>query len=110
MSERPNTVAHLTSENFEKGLLVDDVWMAGISKENEEFLAYVVDHTEGALVARQLFTALPEALAALNRIPRAWRFEATGGCSGDRCGEGKCKGEACRIYSGPKKSDSSPCV
>jgi hypothetical protein len=109
MPEKSISTSQLTAENFEKGLLVDDIWMAGISKENEEFLAYVVDHTEGSLVARQAFSALPEALAALNRIPRAWRFEATGGCSGDRCGEGKCKGEACRIYSGPKESGSSSC-
>jgi hypothetical protein len=110
MSEISKPAVLLNAENFDRGLLVDDEWMAGISKENDEFLAYVVNHTEGALVARQSFRSLPDALAALNRIPRSWRFEATGGCSGERCGEGKCKGQACRIYSGPKKTDSRPCL
>jgi hypothetical protein len=109
MSEVSKSSVLLNPENFDRGLLVDDEWMAGISKENDEFLAYVVNHTEGSLVARESFKELPDALAALNRIPRTWHFEATGGCAGDRCGEGKCKGEACRVYSGPKKTASRSC-
>lgn len=91
-----------TRENHEKGMLIDDEWMAGISSEGEDFSAFVVDHRSGELVAKQDFQDLDRAINALNQIPRPWRFEATGGCSGDRCSEGKCKGSGCKIYSGPK--------
>ena len=92
-----------TRENHEKGMLIDDEWMAGISKEAEGFSVFVVDHQSGSVVAQQNFPDLDPALAAVNQIPRAWKYEATGGCSGDRCGEGKCKGEACKIFS-PRNS------
>ena len=98
-----------TRENHEKGMLVDDEWMAGISKEPEGFSAFVVDVRSGAVVAHQTFAELEPALAAVNQIPRDWKYEATGGCSGDRCGEGKCKGEGCKIYSGPKRTEGSKC-
>ena len=89
-------------ENHEKGMLIDDEWMAGISKESEGFSVFVIDHRDGSLVAHQNFSTLDLAIAAVNQIPRVWKYEATGGCTGDRCGEGKCKGEGCKIYSGPK--------
>jgi hypothetical protein len=100
-------MAGFTRENHEKGMLIDDEWMAGISKEIEGFSVFVVDHRAGSLIAQQTFPSLEPAIDAVNQIPRAWKFEATGGCSGERCGEGKCKGEACKIFSGPKASGSS---
>jgi hypothetical protein len=104
MAAHPQSNLLLQPGNFERGFLVDDQWMAGISRETDGFLAYVVDHREGGLIARQTFSKLDDALAALNRLPRSWRFETTSGCSGERCGEGKCKGSSCRIYRGPEKA------
>jgi len=98
-------MAGFTRENHAKGMLIDDEWMAGISKEAEGFSAFVVDHRNGAVVAQETFSELEPAIIAVNQIPRAWKYEATGGCSGERCGEGKCKGEGCKIYIGPKKTD-----
>lgn len=101
-------MAGFTRENHEKGMLVDDEWIAGISKEPEGFSVFVIDHLAGSLIAQQNFEGLDSALAAVNQIPRNWKFEATGGCSGERCGEGKCKGAACKIFSGPR-SDAPSC-
>jgi hypothetical protein len=101
-------MAGFTRENHEKGMLIDEEWMAGISKEAEGFSAFVIDHRNGSVIAQQTFEDLDAALSAVNQIPRAWKFEASGGCSGERCGEGKCKGEACKIYVGPKKADCDP--
>ena len=95
-------MAGFTRDNHEKGMLIDDEWMAGISKEPEGFSVFVIDHRSGAVIAQQSFTDLDPAIAAANQIPRGWNFEAAGGCSGERCGEGKCKGEACKIFSGPR--------
>jgi hypothetical protein len=98
-----------TRENHEKGLLIDDEWMAGISKEPEGFSVFVVDHRSSALIAQQIFPELDLALAAVNQIPRGWKFESANGCSGDRCADGKCKGEGCKIYIGPKKASATSC-
>ncbi len=99
-------MAGFTPENFEKGMLIDDEWMAGISSEAVGFSVFVVDHRDGSVIAQQIFSEIEPALVAVNQIPRAWKYEATGGCSGDRCGEGKCKGTGCKIYSGPR--DKTP--
>ena len=107
MAFEPALAAKLLPSNYEKGMLIDDEWMAGISKESEGFSVFVVDHVEGASLFYQIYPNLDAALAAVNQIPRAWRFEATGGCSGEKCGEGKCKGEGCKIYSGPKSASPS---
>jgi hypothetical protein len=103
MTEKPIQPAVLNAKNYDRGMLIDDEWMAGISKDSEGFSMFVVDHAGGEVLFHSLFPALDDALAAVNQIPRGWRYEATGGCSGERCGEGKCKGEGCKIYSGPRK-------
>lgn len=103
MTISPGLAARLDPKNFDRGMLIDDEWMAGISKDPEGFSAFVVDHADGSYLFHSVFPSLEEALTAVNQIPRAWRYEATAGCSGDRCAEGKCKGEGCKIYSGPKK-------
>lgn len=72
--------------------------MAGISREPDGFSAFVIDHRTGSVIAQQVFPALDPALAAVNQIPRSWKYESTGGCSGELCGEGKCKGEACKRF------------
>lgn len=104
MTLTPGQPAQLNSKNYERGMLIDDEWMAGISKDPEGFSAFVVDHADGSVLFHSVYSQLEEALVAVNQIPRAWRYEATGGCAGDRCAEGKCKGGGCKIYSGPEKA------
>ena len=101
--------AAMTPQNFEKGMLIDHEWMGGISRESEGFSVFVVDHASGSVVAQQTFPMLDAAIDALNRIPRDWKYESTGGCSGDRCAEGKCKGTGCKIFVGPADSGAGAC-
>ncbi len=101
--------AGITAQNFERGMLIDDEWMAGVAKEAEGFSVFVVDHATGAVIAQQSFRELEEAISALNQIPRAWKYEATGGCAGDRCAEGKCKGTGCKIFTGSSPVGVSSC-
>lgn len=97
----------LTADNYHKGFLVDDEWMAGVSpdpKQPETFLAFVLRHTTGEYLGCHQYSDLSEALSAVNRIPRTWRYEKAGGCGG--CGEnGKCGGGNC----GQGKCGSGKC-
>ena len=95
----------LTDGNHEKGFLIDDNWMASVSRnaEGPGFSAFVVDHAWGETVAWKEFSALQDALDWVNAIPRTWVYESTsgcgdGGCSGEKCGPSKCRREACGIY------------
>ncbi len=91
-----------TRENHDKGMLIDDEWMAGISKDPEGFSAFVVDHRSGEVIARETYADLESAIRALSQIPRAWKFESTSGCAGDRCAEGQCKGAGCKLFTGAR--------
>lgn len=97
--------AVLDPKNYERGMLIDDEWMAGISKDPGGFSAFIVDHADGTVLFHSVYPALEQALTAVNQIPRAWRYEATGGCAGDKCAGGKCKGGGCKIYSGPSETE-----
>lgn len=99
----------ITAQNFEKGMLIDDEWMAGVSKEAEGFSVFVVNHASGSVIAQEKFAELDTAIDALNRVPRSWKYEATGGCSGDRCAEGQCKGTGCKIFTGASPADANSC-
>jgi hypothetical protein len=107
MTHPASTRATLDARNYAKGMLIDDEWMAGISKDQAGFSLFVVNHIDGEALFHRTFLSLEEALDAVNQIPRPWRYESTGGCSGERCGEGNCKGEGCKIYV-PPKNGSSP--
>ena len=90
----------LTRENWKKGLVIDDQWMAGVSEESSEpavYSAFVVDHTRGEYVGYHRFADLDAALASVNAIPREWKFESSsecgecGGEGGEGCGKGACR-------------------
>jgi len=98
----------LSPANFEKGFLIDETWMASVSKSSDGpgYAAFIIDHTEGETLAFRTFENLDQALAWVNAIPRKWTYETTsgcgdGGCSGEKCGPSKCKKEACSIYVPP---------
>jgi len=96
----------LTAENFRSGFLIDDECMAGITEEEHDghpsFSAFVLNHVSGEYLGYRPYKLLIEALDALSQIPRDWVFESTSGCGGERCGEGKCKGSACKLFNGEK--------
>ena len=92
---------NLTHDNYSQGFLVDEELMAGVTENPDQpgaYVAYVLQHTSGEYLGHQSGLALDEALALINRIPRAWIFEKTKGCDGGKCAEGKCKGEGCKVF------------
>jgi hypothetical protein len=104
---REETSLLLTPDNYQKGFLVDEEWMAGVSidpDQPEVFLAFVLRHTTGEYLGCHSYSDLSEALSAVNRIPRGWKYEKAGGCggcgqngkcSGGKCGQGKCGSGNC---------------
>ena len=97
----------LNPDNFQKGFLIDEELMAGVSEDSSApgtYIAFVMQHTTGEYLGYQPFTDLSMALSSINQIPRSWAYEASGGCGGG-CGEaggtcsmeeGKgCAGSAC---------------
>jgi hypothetical protein len=114
----------LHRDNFERGFLIDDEWMGSIAKLESKnpsdskdksaptrYAAFVTNHETGETVGYREFNSLDEALQVLNAIPRSWKYESTSGCSGERCGEGKCKGTGCKIFvpKDSKSGESSAC-
>ena len=89
----------LTIENYKKGFLVDDEWMAGVTEHPEEpgtYVAFVLRHTTGEYLGYQPFQELEPALNSINKLLRQWTFEKMGGgCGNGSCGEGKCGGGGC---------------
>lgn len=82
----------LTAENYAKGFLIDEELMAGVMLDEPtgQFAAFVVRPTSGEYLGYRKFETLPEAIAAINQIPREWKFESTSECGGCGEGEGPC--------------------
>ena len=84
----------LTTENYQKGFLLDEEWMGGVSQDSDQFAAFVMNHSTGEYVDFQKFSDLNIALRSINAIARSWQFEATsecGNCEEGGCGKGACK-------------------
>jgi hypothetical protein len=90
----------LTKRNYEKGFLLDDEFMAGVSpdpSESECFLAFILNHLTGEYLFYQSYPNADMALSALRKIPRTWEFQPTSACGGD-CASGEgCKGICSKI-------------
>ena len=72
--------------DFDKGFLMNDRWMAGVSSVSGGWLAYVLNFETGELAGGHLFETKKAAVIALGRITSGWSFETLGeSCSG--CGE-----------------------
>lgn len=103
----PRSQPLLTAENYEKGFLVDDTLLGGITPDPEtpgRYCAYVLNQETGEYLGFTSFPTLDDALAQLNAVERSWAFESTKGCGGGGscgAGEGACGTEAC-----PKGGDS----
>jgi len=88
----------LSLENYQKGFLIDDQWMAGISEDPDQagcYWAFIVNHQSGEYVTAHSYSKIDDALIALNRVDRPWNFEATKSCGGGNCGNGSCGKENC---------------
>jgi hypothetical protein len=103
----------LHEKNWNRGFLMNAVWMAGVSEnEGNEKLplkAWVVSLESGNLIAATDIKELSEALDLLNRLPgSAWSFEPSKSCSGEKCGPENCKGSGCKIFKAPNEKQCTP--
>ncbi len=65
--------------------------MGGVAEhptETGQFLGYVLRHTTGEYLGYEAYPTLDDALEALNRIPRDWKYEKSSGCGS--CSDGNC--------------------
>lgn len=88
----------LTPENFEKGFLIDHEWMGGVSEDPDtqgRFWAFIVNHQTGEYVTAHAFLNVDEALHALNKVKRDWKYETAKSCGGGKCGSGACGTGGC---------------
>jgi len=90
----------LTLENWTKGFLLDDEWLAGVCEEESQgagapaaYAAFIVSHETGNSVGYHVFRDLQTAMDSVNALPRSWKFESSSEC-GD-CGHGSEDGEGC---------------
>jgi hypothetical protein len=100
----------LTADNYQKGFLIDEELMAGISESKEQpgvFTAYVVRHSTGETLGVQDFTNVFEAIRTLNDIPRQWTYDSVSKCGSGNCGTGKCGKGAGGCGKKSAQSDSS---
>jgi len=87
----------MTVENFDRGFLLDDSWMAGITQTPQGYLAYIVDLETGENLGSHLFSAIQPALESFTKMNRVWRFESPSECGGG-CGDKN--GETCHVKGG----------
>jgi hypothetical protein len=101
----------LSRENYQKGFLIDEELMAGVSQDSEQpglFFAFVLQQATGEYLGYRAFSDLDMALSSINQIPRSWVFESSSGCGDEACSkaEGKgCSGSRCRSSA---KTDACP--
>ena len=94
----------LTPENYQKGFLIDEELMGGVSSTGgsqpngaqTRFTAFVLQHTTGEYLGSQDFGTLDEALGAINSVQRDWAYESASGCGGASCNEGNCGTGSCK--------------
>ncbi len=90
----------LTPENYQKGFLIDEELMGGVSSQpngaQTTFTAFVLQHTTGEYLGSQDFGTLSEALGAINSVKRDWAYESASGCGGASCNEGNCGTGSCK--------------
>jgi hypothetical protein len=85
----------LSPENYKTGFLVDEAWMGGVAEDPKNpgtFLAYIVDLGTAESLGAHRFPTVETAIAALESIPRSWRFESTKSCGESGCEKGGCGG------------------
>jgi hypothetical protein len=89
-------MAQLTPENYQKGFLIDEELMGGVSTMGSTHLAFVLRHTTGEYLGTQEHADLTAALKAINAVQRPWRYESSSECGGGACNEGNCGTGSCK--------------
>jgi hypothetical protein len=90
-----------TTDNYNKGFLMDEELMGGISEDREfpgTYQAFIVRHTTGETLGFRRFENLFEAIRTLNDVERAWEFTPVSKCGSGNCGSGNC-GKKCGAWS-----------
>jgi hypothetical protein len=89
----------LNQDNYQRGFLVDDELLAGVTQHPEKsgfYVAFVLRYTTGEYLGYDAFSDLPQAINAINQISRAWIFEALNDCGSHDCSKPGCgKAESC---------------
>jgi hypothetical protein len=83
----------LTLENYQRGFLIDEELMAGVTEDASkpgQFVAFVLRQETGEYLGFQSYPELKLAIDSINRIERAWAFESSKGCGGGSCSSGAC--------------------
>lgn len=81
----PKLDPKLDKDNFQKGLLIDEELLAGVTPHPEKqdtFVAFIIRHETGEYLGYQDFSSLDDALATINKIDRSWMFQPLNPCSG----------------------------
>lgn len=89
----------LTRENFERGFLVDEELMAGVSEHPDvygRYVAFVLKPETAEYLGYQDFPRLDDALDSINSIPRNWSYESSSGCQTGNCGKTGSCGKGCK--------------
>ena len=86
----------LTPENYSQGFLIDEELMGGVSTSENGYLAFVLQHTTGEYIGAETFSALDQALKAVNEVQRDWKYESSSQCGGGACQEGNCGTGSCK--------------
>ena len=86
----------LTRENYQRGFLIDEELMGGVSTTGAAHLAFVLRHTTGEYLGTREFDDLDAALATINGVERPWKFESSLECGGGACTEGACGTGSCK--------------
>ncbi len=89
-------MSQLTPENYQKGFLIDEELMGGVSTTGSTHLAFVLRHTTGEYLGTQEYSDLSAALAVINAVQRQWKYESSSQCGGGACNPGTCGTGSCK--------------
>ena len=88
----------LTHENYQRGFLIDEELMAGVTEDASkpgQFVAFVLRQETGEYLGFQSYPELSLAIDSINQIERSWAFESSKECGGGSCTTGACGKEGC---------------
>ncbi|MBU6375311.1 MAG: hypothetical protein KGQ59_04900 [Bdellovibrionales bacterium] len=86
----------LTPETYQKGFLIDEELLGGVSLIEGAYVAFVLRHTTGEYLGTQTHPTLEEALRTINAVQRKWAYESSSQCGGGACAEGNCGTGSCK--------------
>lgn len=85
----------MSRERYQSSFWVSGTLLAGLTQEEDGFLAYVLESETASLVQSQRFPTEAEALQYVRTLPGEWVLEDLAGCGGGKCGTGACGTSDC---------------